>query len=159
VERVMALQDAMADLEEKLGENRIEIVNEGESLQLAGVQVTEHDGVPLTPELTAEIGPGERVLVEGDTRACHKLILAVAGLWPWGSGKVTRPAHAKAFVASDRPYLPVGALGEAVCYPMTAGVCVPDDIKSALQRVGLGDWAGHLGVVDSWENVLSTAQQ
>jgi putative ATP-binding cassette transporter len=42
---------------------------------------------------------------------------------------------------------------------MTLGVCVPDDINSALRRVGLGDWAGHLGVVDSWEHVLSVAQQ
>jgi vitamin B12/bleomycin/antimicrobial peptide transport system ATP-binding/permease protein len=55
--------------------------------------------------------------------------------------------------------LPVGALGEAVCYPLTRGECVPDDINSALRRVGLGDWAGHLGVVESWEHVLSAAQQ
>jgi putative ATP-binding cassette transporter len=25
--------------------------------------------------------------------------------------------------------------------------------------VGLGDWAGHLGVVDDWDHVLSAAQQ
>ena len=104
--------------------------------------------VPLMHELTAEIGPGEHVLIEGDTQVCHKLILAVAGLWPWGAGRVTLPAGANIFIASDRPYLPVGALGEAVCYPLTLGVCVPDDINSALRRVGLGDWAGHLGVVD-----------
>ena len=99
------------------------------------------------------------MLIEGDTQVCHKLILAIAGLWPWGAGKVTLPAGANIFIASDRPYLPVGALGEAVCYPLTLGVCVPDDINSALRRVGLGDWAGHLGVVDSWEHVLSAAQQ
>ncbi len=69
-----------------------------------------------------------------------------------------RPAS-PCFIASDRPYLPVGALGEAVCYPLTLGVCVPEDVNSALRRVGLGDWVGHLGVVESWENVLSAAQQ
>jgi putative ATP-binding cassette transporter len=119
----------------------------------------EHDAVPLMHELTAEVGPGEHVLIEGDTQVCHKLILAIAGLWPWGAGKVTLPADAKLFIAGDRPYLPVGALGEAVRYPLTPGDCVPDDIKSALRRVGLGDWVGHLGVVESWENVLSAAQQ
>jgi putative ATP-binding cassette transporter len=72
---------------------------------------------------------------------------------------VTLPAGANIFIATDRPYLPVGPLGEAVCYPMTLGVCVPDDINSALRRVGLGDWAVHLGVVDSWEHALSVAQQ
>jgi putative ATP-binding cassette transporter len=159
VERVMALQDALSRLQEELGENRIEVRHEGDSLQFAGVRVMEHDAVPLMHELTAEIGPGEHVLIEGDTQVCHKLILAVAGLWPWGAGKVTLPAGANIFIASERPYLPVGPLGEAVCYPLTLGVTVPDDINSALRRVGLGDWVGRLGVVDSWEHVLSAAQQ
>lgn len=159
VERVMGLQDALGRLQEKLGENRIEVRHEGGSLLFAGVRVMAHDGVPLMHELTAEIGPGEHVLIEGDTQVCHKLILAVAGLWPWGAGKVTLPAGAKTFIASDRPYLPVGALGEAVCYPLSLGVCVPDDINSALHRVGLDDWAGHLGVVEDWDRVLSAAQQ
>jgi len=159
VERVMALQDALGELQEKLGANRIEVQHEGNSLQLAGVRVMEHDATPVMKEITAEIGPGEHVLIEGNTPICHKLILTVAGLWPWGAGKVTLPAEANIFIASDRPYLPVGALGEAVCYPLTRGECVPDDINSALRRVGLGEWAGRLGVVDSWEHVLSAAQQ
>jgi putative ATP-binding cassette transporter len=159
VERVMAVQDALNGLQEKLGENRIGVKHEGSSLQLAGVRVMEHDATPLMHELTAEIRPGEHVLIEGDAQVCHKLILAIDGLWPWGAGTVTLPADANIFIASDRPYLPVGAFGEAVCYPLTRGECVPDDINSALRRVGLGEWAGRLGVVDSWENVLSAAQQ
>ena len=159
VERVMALQDALGGLQEKLGANRIEVKHEGNSLQLAGVRVMEHDATPVMKEITAEIGPGEHVLIEGKTPICHKLILAVAGLWPWGAGKVTLPAGANIFIATDRPYLPVGPLGEAVCYPLTLAVCAPDDINSALRRVGLGEWAGHLGVVENWEAVFSVAQQ
>lgn len=159
VERVMALQDAMGGLQEKLGDNRIEVKHEGDSLHLAGVRVMEHDAAPLMQEITAHIGPGERVRIEGDTQVCHKLILAIAGLWPWGAGKVTLPASANIFIASDRPYLPVGALGEAVCYPLALGVCTPDDINSALRRVGLGDLAGRLAVVENWDHVLSAARQ
>jgi putative ATP-binding cassette transporter len=159
VERVLALQNALDGLQEKLGANRIEVKHEGNSLQLAGVRVTEHDATPVMQEITAEIGPGEHVLIEGRTPVCHKLILAIAGLWPWGAGKVTLPAGANIFTATDRPYLPVGALGEVVCYPMTLGKCTPDDINSALRRVGLGEWAGQLGVVESWEHALSAAQQ
>ncbi|MBS0524176.1 MAG: ABC transporter ATP-binding protein/permease [Proteobacteria bacterium] len=159
VERVMGLQDALGGLQEKLGKNRIEVRHEGSSLQLAGAAVMEHDAEPLMHEITAEVGPGEHVLIEGDTQICHRLILAIAGLWPWGAGRVTLPAGANIFIASDRPYLPVGALGEAVCYPMTLGEHVPEDIKSALHRVGLGDLAGHLAVIDNWDHVLSAAQQ
>ncbi len=159
VERVMALQGALGGLQEKLGANRIEVQHEGNSLQLAGVRVMEHDATPVMKEITAAISPGEHVLIEGNTPICHKLILAVAGLWPWGAGKVTLPAGATTFIATDRPYLPVGPLGEAVCYPMTLNACVPDDINSALRRVGLGEWAGHLGVVENWDSVFSVAQQ
>ena len=159
VERVMALQNGLGDLQEKLGANRIEVNHEGSSLKLAGVQVTEHDATPIMKAITAEVGPGEHVLIQGNTPVCHKLVLAVAGLWPWGAGKVTLPAGANIFISTDRPYLPVGALGEAVCYPMVLGACVPEDINSALHRVGLGEWAGRLSAVESWEHVFSAAQQ
>src|SRR5262245_30002279 len=151
VERVMALQNALNGLEEKLGANRIEVKHEGNALQLAGVRVMEHDATPVMQELTAEIGPGEHVLIEGNTPICHKLILAIVGLWPWGSGKVTLPEGVNPFTATDRPYLPVGTLGEAVCYPMTRAVCTPDDIHSALRRVSMGVWAGTLDGVEEWE--------
>ena len=159
VERVMALQDALARLQEKLGANRIEVKHEGNSMQLAGVIVMEHDATPLTKEMTAEIRPGEHVRIDGKTPICHKLLLAGAGLWPWGAGTVTLPAGAKTFIATDRPYIPVGPLGEAVCYPTRLGTCTPDDINSALHCAGLGEWAGKLGVEENWEAVFSVAQQ
>ena len=54
---------------EKLGANRIEVEREGNSLQLAGVRVTEHDATPVMKEITAEISPGEHVLIEGKRRS------------------------------------------------------------------------------------------
>jgi vitamin B12/bleomycin/antimicrobial peptide transport system ATP-binding/permease protein len=159
VERVMALQEALNGLEEKLGENRIAVRHDGTSLQFAAMRVTSHEGVPMMRAITADIGPGEHVMIDGDQQICRKLMLAVTGLWPWGDGQVTLPAGARISVATDRPYLPVGALGAAVCYPLELGVCVPDDIKSALHRVGLGEWADRLAVVDNWEQALSVAQQ
>jgi vitamin B12/bleomycin/antimicrobial peptide transport system ATP-binding/permease protein len=159
VERVMALQDALGKLQEKLGANRIEVKREGDSLQLSRLVVMEHDATAVTKETTAEIHPGEHVRIDGKTPICHKLLLAGAGLWPWGSGTVTLPANARTFIATDRPYIPVGPLGEAVCYPTRLGVCTPEDINAALQCAGLGEWAGRLDVVENWEAVFSVAQQ
>jgi len=112
VERVMALQDALARLQEKLGANRIEVQHEGNSLQLAGVQVMEHDATPLTKAMTAEIRPGEHVRIDGKTtglpqapsRRCRALAMG-------RPEKVTMPAGARTFIATDRPYIPVGPLG------------------------------------------------
>src|SRR3982074_2683792 len=58
VESVVALPDALRRLQEELGANRIEVKHEGNSLQLAGVRVMQHDATPLMKEITAEIGPG-----------------------------------------------------------------------------------------------------
>jgi vitamin B12/bleomycin/antimicrobial peptide transport system ATP-binding/permease protein len=159
VERVMALQNAMGKLQEKLGKNRMQLGREGGSLKLTDVQVMNQDGVPLMEPITAEVLPGEHVMVEGETQVCHKLILAGAGLWPWGAGKMTMPVGANIFIASDRPYLPEGALGQVVCYPLIFGVCVPEEINAALRRVGLGEWAGRLNVTENWEHVFSVPQQ
>ena len=57
VERVMALQDALGGLQEKLGANRIEVEHEGNSLQLAGVRVTEHDATPVMKEIRPRSAP------------------------------------------------------------------------------------------------------
>jgi putative ATP-binding cassette transporter len=159
VERVMALQDSLKNLQEKLGDNRIAVRHEGNSLQFAGVRIMQHDGAPLMHAITTDIGPGDHVLIEGDQQIGRKLMLAVAGLWPWGDGQITVPSDARISVAADRPYLPVGALGEAVCYPFSLGVCVPDEINAALRRAGLGEWAGRLAEVDNWEQAFSVSQQ
>jgi putative ATP-binding cassette transporter len=159
VERVMALQDSLKNLQEKLGDNRIAVRHEGNSLQFAGVRIMQHDGAPLMHAITTDIGPGDHVLIEGDQQIGRKLMLAVAGLWPWGDGQITVPSDARISVATDRPYLPVGALGEAVCYPFSLGVCVPDEINAALRRAGLGEWAGRLAEVDNWEQAFSVSQQ
>jgi putative ATP-binding cassette transporter len=159
VERVMALQNSLKHLEEKLGDHRIAVNHDGATLKLAAVRIERHDGVPMTQAVTTEIAQGEHVLIEGDPQLGRKLMLAIAGLWPWGDGQITVPNPASIFVAADRPYLPVGALGEAVCYPYSLGVCVPDDINAALRRAGLGEWAGRLAEVDNWEQALSVSQQ
>lgn len=159
VERVMALQDALRRLQEKLGTNRIEVKHEGISLRLDGVQIMEHDGTLLTKPMTAEVSPGQHVRIEGKTPVCHKLLLAGGGLWPWGAGTVTLPEGARTFIATDRPYIPVGHLGDAVCYPTRLGHCEPDEIGAALHRAGLGEWADKLDVVENWESVFSLAQQ
>ena len=143
----MALQDALGGLQEKLGANRIEVKHEGNSLQLAGVRVMEHDATPVMKEMTAEIGPGEHVLIEGKTPICHKLILAVAGLWPWGAGKVTLPAGANIFIATDRPYLPVGRFGRSRLLPAdTWRVCAGRHQFGVASRrpgrLGRASWRG-----------------
>ena len=42
---------------------------------------------------------------------------AIAGLWPWGTGKIFLPDRSRMMFMPQRPYLPLGTLRAAICYP------------------------------------------
>ena len=78
-----------------------------------------------TPLLNAEhiaLNAGDRVLVTGPSGAGKStLFRAIAGIWPFGSGRVTVPMDAKVMLVPQRPYFPVATLADAITYPARAG--------------------------------------
>jgi vitamin B12/bleomycin/antimicrobial peptide transport system ATP-binding/permease protein len=162
VERVLALHDSLGALDETLansGPGRIALGREGTTLRFEALRITQPDGVGIMQPLSAEIAVGEHVRIEGASAVSRKLMLAIAGLWPWGEGRVMRPATADVFFLTDRPYLPIGALAGAVCYPVALGVCAPEEIAAALRRVGLEELTSRLSEHDNWEQALTLSQQ
>ncbi len=64
---------------------------------------------------TSNLLPGERVLVTGPSGAGKStLFRAIAGIWPFGSGRVGMPEDAKIMLLPQRPYFPVAPLAAAV---------------------------------------------
>ncbi len=59
----------------------------------------------------------------------------------------------------QRPYLPLGTLRAALCYP--GGVDTFDDaaVRTALERCGLGDFEKALDREQRWDRTLSLGQQ
>jgi putative ATP-binding cassette transporter len=162
VERVLALQDALASLDRMAaskGPGRIDLQETGTSLRFDHLRIDRPDGTVIMPPLTEAIETGEHVLIQGIPEVCRKLLQVIAGLWPWGEGTVLVPADLKCFFATDRPYLPIGALAGVVCYPASLGVCEPDAIVAALQRAGLGELVPRLHETDDWAQALSLAEQ
>ena len=69
----------------------------------------------------AEFRPRERVLVSGPSGAGKStLFRAMAGLWPFGTGRVVIPAGARIMVLPQRPYFPETTLANALSYPASA---------------------------------------
>ena len=59
-----------------------------DALHLCGLSIAQHDGTLVLADADAVIGRGEKVLVKGETGTGKStLIRAMAGLWPWGSGR------------------------------------------------------------------------
>ena len=78
----------------------------------------------LLEDADARIAPGEPVLVTGPSGSGKStLFRAVAGIWPFGRGRVRLPAGARTLFLPQRPYLPLGTLRRALCYPWRLPAC------------------------------------
>src|SRR5262249_29930568 len=113
------------------------------------------DGVSLS-EAHVELKPSERALIVAEDAAGSALLLqALIGIWPWGRGRITRPARHSTMFLPRRTYLPPGTLRAALAYPHAADEYEPAAFDSALAAVGLQHLLPHLDTVDRWSRRLS----
>jgi len=108
---------------------------EGTHLTLRAVDLTKPDGTPLVRALDLHIAPGQSLLIRGSSGVGKTTLLrTIAGLWPYSRGSIVRPAGNTLFL-SQKPYLPLGSLREALYYPtLTAGsTCFEPDPRGHRQ--------------------------
>ncbi len=117
----------------------------------AGQVLLEHFGIA--------IARGERVLIGGDPAVTSSLFKVIAGLWPWGSGRVLLPGGDSILFMPQRPFLPEATLREALCYPQPVANFGDDAIRRALDGAGIAWLAPRLDEHDSWEQVLPQRAQ
>ena len=118
------------------------------------------DGEPLVDAEKVAFSPGERVLVTGPSGAGKStLFRAIAGIWPFGSGRVTVPKDAKVLLLPQRPYFPVASLAAALSYPARLGTFDDARLAEVLTAVGLGEWARRLHEEAHWNRMLSIGEQ
>jgi len=118
------------------------------------------DGEPLVNADHIVFSPGERVLVTGPSGAGKStLFRAIAGIWPFGSGRITVPKDARVLLLPQRPYFPVASLAAALSYPARLGTFDDVRLSEALTAVGLGEWAGRLHEEAHWNRMLSLGEQ
>ena len=87
------------------------------------------------------------------------LFRAIAGIWPFGSGRVTVPEGAKAMLLPQRPYFPMATLATAVTYPAKPGTFDDARIAEVLRAVGLPQLAERLDEEAHWNRMLSLGEQ
>ncbi|MGE0154913.1 MAG: ABC transporter ATP-binding protein/permease [Reyranellaceae bacterium] len=162
VERVHGLRAGLNKLERKVSApeaHRIAIAtSERPVLALHALAIEDPDGSLAIARFSLEIGGGERVLISGETGATTKLFKAVAGIWPWGRGRIELPQGAAIYSMPERPYLPVGTLADTVRYHGVAA-CTDAAILEALRRVGLSRLAPRLNEIAVWEHELGVSDQ
>jgi putative ATP-binding cassette transporter len=129
-------------------------------LALEGVTLALPGGRVLVEDASLRIAPGESVLVSGPSGSGKStLFRAVAGIWPFGRGRVRLPADARALFLPQRPYLPLGTLRRALCYPVDPARVPDEAARAALRDAGLGHLEPRLDEEDAWDRRLSGGEQ
>jgi putative ATP-binding cassette transporter len=117
-------------------------------------------GEPLVVAEHIAFPAGQRVLVTGPSGSGKStLFRAIAGIWPFGSGRVMVPEGAKVMLAPQRPYFPLATLAAAVSFPAEAGTFDNARIAEALAAVGLPQLVARLGEEAHWNRLLSQGEQ
>lgn len=155
--RVMTFREALTSLEARghSGEH-IAYANEGDHLALDNVRITWTDtGAELEPK-TVDVKPGDRLqIIDGTGRGRGAFFSALAGLWPFGSGKISLPAGARTMFLPERPYMPDGTLRAAITYPAAPSDFSDEQLNAALARVDLTRLAASLDRRSRWSRELS----
>jgi putative ATP-binding cassette transporter len=132
----------------------------GHALRLKDVSVTLDDGTVVVNEAEVCIEPGEKVLVMGESgTGKSSLVRAIAGLWPWGGGKLDVQEGAKILMLPQRPYIPLGTLRRAVTYPNAVDEVPDEDVQQAMEEVGLGEMTARLDEETGWDQTLSGGEK
>jgi putative ATP-binding cassette transporter len=124
------------------------------------LEVASLDGWTRLAEPHVEIRAGERVMITGDPRAGKTLFFrAIAGLWPWGSGRVDMPAGEAPIFVPRTPYFPLGTLREVLNHADGAANVSDADIAAVLAEVGLERLSSSLDRSARWEHDLADDEQ
>ena len=154
--------DALEQAETSAGVGRIERA-EGDglaALRLHNLSVALDDGTAVVDEAEVVIMPGERVLIAGESGTGKStLVRAIAGLWPWGGGRIESRPGARMLFLPQRSYIPTGTLRRAATYPDPAESHSREDIEEAFRRVGLVHLVDRLDEDAPWDHMLSGGEK
>jgi putative ATP-binding cassette transporter len=130
------------------------------SLSLDNVSLSLPDGTSLLNATGIDLAPHESVLIQGPSGAGKStLFRAIAGIWPFGSGRVHMPKGVAKLFLPQKPYLPLGTLRDVVSYPVRDASYSDEQLREALNTVGLPQLANRLEEQQNWALQLSPGEQ
>ncbi|MGN6143687.1 MAG: ABC transporter ATP-binding protein/permease [Mesorhizobium sp.] len=142
-------------------EGHIELAENADgSMSFEGLEIKSPDGCTRLTEDHVRIKPGEHVLVSGDPGTGKTLFFrALAGLWPWGSGRIGMPKGETPVFIPRTPYFPPAPLREVLVRSSDGARKDDAALKAALAEMGLDHLAGSLDRSARWEHELNDDEQ
>jgi putative ATP-binding cassette transporter len=156
--RVASYRSALITMDH-LGESASQIeVKESEKPEMLidDLEVAAPAAAICLDEAHLALKPGDRILIAGERGAERTLLFrALIGVWPWGSGTITRPARQALMFLPARAYVPPGTLRTALCYPCATREFDDATTARGLAAVGLERLQPLLDTTDRWDRRLN----
>jgi len=161
--RVASFRQALISIHEPRSfESRITYL-EGEpgAIGIEDLEIVSSANADRMKESQVVVRAGERILVLGAPGTGKtQLFRALAGLWPWGAGQITRPRGEQiVYLPRGTPYLPRGTLREVLAYPLKPESFAEAAFTRALYRLGVERLARMLDETHRWDRELSQDEQ
>jgi vitamin B12/bleomycin/antimicrobial peptide transport system ATP-binding/permease protein len=160
--RVVSFRMAVLTMD-RLGvtENLIEFVKASDGkLAFENLQVATPTGCTMLSERHVEIARGDRVLIVGESGTGKTILFrAIAGLWPWGSGRILMPSSNGVMFMARQPYVPLGTLRAVLAYPSPETAYSDEQLVAALERSGLNRLSSSLERLARWDRELTDDEQ
>jgi len=132
------------------------------ALRISNLHLECPDGRALNPAhpITLDIATGSQCVIVGPS-GCGKstLLLALAGLWWHGRGRIELPAKARKMFIPQRPYIPIGTLKQALCYPAQDKDFDDTRCRDILQTCQMEHYIDKLHQIAHWSKQLSPGEQ
>ncbi len=129
------------------------------SVQMRHATLELPNGTKLLADADLVLEPGHSVVVTGRSGSGKStLFRALAGIWPFGHGRVQRPAERCLFLP-QQPYIPLGSLRNVVSYPHPPDTHSQEEIARALDDAGLPQLVARLDNEENWPQQLSGGEQ
>ena len=131
------------------------------AIAIDDLRIVSSANADMLKETRVVVTTAERVLILGAPGTGKtQLFRALAGLWPWGAGQITRPRGEQIFyLPRGTPYMPRGTLREVLAYPLKAESFSESAFPRALYRLGLERLAPLLDTTHRWDRELSQDEQ
>jgi putative ATP-binding cassette transporter len=160
--RIASFRQTLATLD-SLGatENRIEFIESSDGkCRFDDLEIATPRGCIKLSERQVEIARGDRVLIVGEPGTGKTILFrAIAGLWPWGTGRVELPSADGVMFMPREPYVPLGTLRTALSYAMPAVAQKDKELVAVLRSVGLDRLSASLDRIARWEKELTYDEQ
>ncbi len=162
--RIVELTDACEAIDSRMRQtdavDRLAIIDSTDgAIRLSDVTVLEPSGRALVRHIDLTARPGQRLMVSAQSGAGKSsLVRAIAGLWPWGRGRIALPAGRSMLIVPQRPYLSATSLREALYYPHERMAVPEGQLIAALDLCGLSALVPRLDENVRWEHQLSNGE-